>query len=88
MSHSPEHQRVHTKMVKQIFKTVVRQGNLPYQQFRLFVDNDPDCTEWFWTTFYSEFPDSPYHYVAFCHTCRRFELYETEAEMLSDDPHG
>ncbi|EPR4409363.1 TPA: hypothetical protein ACIYYC_005163, partial [Escherichia coli] len=22
----------------------------------------------------------------FCHTCRRFDLYETEAEMKADDP--
>ncbi|EOT1311397.1 hypothetical protein ACNJ6R_004656, partial [Escherichia coli] len=21
-----------------------------------------------------------------CHTCRRFDLYETEAEMKADDP--
>jgi len=74
-------------MVKQVFKTVARQYSLPYPQvFSLFVDEDPECTEWFWTSFYSEFPDSPYHYVAFCHTCRRFDLYETEAAMCADDP--
>lgn len=74
-------------MVKQVFKTVARQYNLPYPQvFRLFVDENAECTEWFWTTFYREFPDSPYHYVAFCPACRRFDLYETEAAMRADDP--
>ncbi|HHI4099171.1 TPA: hypothetical protein ACP5DW_005299, partial [Escherichia coli] len=24
--------------------------------------------------------------VTFCHTCRRFDLYETEVEMKADDP--
>ncbi|KEO07866.1 hypothetical protein AC44_3762 [Escherichia coli 2-177-06_S3_C3] len=28
------------------------------------------------------YPDSPYEYVMSCHTC----LYETEAEMKTDDP--
>lgn len=75
-------------MVKQVFKVVSRQYCLPYPHvFSLFVDEDLQCTEWFWTTFYNEFPDSPYHYVAFCHTCRRFDLYETELDMLRDDPH-
>ncbi|TXP79731.1 hypothetical protein FV300_24495 [Escherichia coli] len=32
------------------------------------------------------YPDSPYEYVTSCNTCRRFDLYETEAEMKADDP--
>ncbi len=31
-------------------------------------------------------PGFTYEYVTFCHTCRRFDLYETEAEMKADDP--
>ncbi|EQB0367266.1 hypothetical protein ACYAGE_004285, partial [Shigella sonnei] len=44
------------------------------------------CTVCFWETFHKMYPDSPYEYVTFCHTCRRFDLYETEAEMKADDP--
>lgn len=74
-------------MVKQVLKTVARQQGLPYQSvFRRFIDEDFQCTEWFWTTFYRDFPDEPYHCVAFCHTCRRFDLYKTELDMLRDDP--
>lgn len=74
-------------MVKQVFKIVTRQYGLPYPQvFRRFVAEEGECTEWFWTAFYNEYPDSPYHYVAFCPTCRRFDLYETEAAMRADDP--
>ncbi|MGS3254487.1 hypothetical protein ACB368_26435, partial [Escherichia coli] len=39
------------------------------------------CTVCFRETFHKMYPDSPYEYVTFCHTCRRFDLYETEAEM-------
>ncbi|TLJ03172.1 hypothetical protein FEK47_23725 [Escherichia sp. E3659] len=31
MPHSPEHQLIHTKMVKQILKVVARQNNFTYQ---------------------------------------------------------
>ncbi|AHA69168.1 Hypothetical protein Asd1617_06341 (plasmid) [Shigella dysenteriae 1617] len=43
MSHNLEHQKVHTRMVKEVLKAVAR-------------------------------------------ACRRFDLYETEAEMKADDP--
>lgn len=86
MSHTSEHQLAHTKMVKQILKTVARQQERHYQEvFRLFVGEDLLCTEWFWTAFYRDFPDSPYHFVAFCHTCRRFDLYETQRDMQRDE---
>lgn len=89
MPHSPEHQLIHTKMVKQFLKAVARQNNFTYQSvFTEFIaGNSPSCTQCFWETFYRTFPDLPYHYVAFCHGCRRFDLYETEAAMRADDPH-
>jgi len=88
VSHSPEHQLVHTKMVKQALKDVARKHKYTYQSvLEEFVGgNNPSCTCCFWETFYRLFPDSPYHYVAFCHDCRRFDLYETEAAMKADDP--
>ena len=88
MSHSPEHQRIHTKMVKQALKDVAHQNQYSYQTvFKEFVDgNNPSCTQCFWETFYRLFPASPYHFVAFCHDCRRFDLYETEAAMHADGP--
>lgn len=90
MSHSPEHQLAHTKMVKQVLKAVARQNNFTYPSvFAEFTGgNNSTCTQCFWENFYRLFPDSPYHYVAFCHTCRHFDLYETEAAMYADDPHG
>ncbi|HGC1144494.1 TPA: hypothetical protein ACIX02_005095, partial [Escherichia coli] len=50
------------------------------------IAGHPSCTVCFWETFHKMYPDSPYEYVTFCHTCRRFDLYETEAEMKADDP--
>ncbi|HFT8876017.1 TPA: hypothetical protein ACGS1Y_004549, partial [Escherichia coli] len=47
---------------------------------------DSDAILLLWETFHKMYPDSPYEYVTFCHTCRRFDLYETEAEMKADDP--
>jgi hypothetical protein len=89
MSRSVSHQRTHTKMVKQVLKDVARQNQFSYQVvFQDFIDENPTCTQCFWETFYRLFPDSHYHYVAFCHTCRHFDLYDTEIAMLNDDPHG
>lgn len=68
MAHSVEHQRTHTKMVKQAFKAVVSQTGIPYPTvFQRFVDAEPECNELVWEAFYRLFPDSPYHYMAFCH---------------------
>ncbi|RDZ38612.1 hypothetical protein C5B87_19650, partial [Haloferax sp. Atlit-16N] len=63
-------------MVKQVLKDVARQNKFSYQTvFKEFVDgNNPSCTQCFWETFYRLFPDAPYHFVAFCHDCRRFDL--------------
>lgn len=76
-------------MVKQILKAVARQNNFTYQSVftELIAGSSPSCTQCFREIFYRTFPDSPYHYVAFCHGCRRFDLYETEATMRADDPH-
>ncbi|SPZ77068.1 Uncharacterised protein [Shigella boydii] len=61
--------------------------NHPYKSvFADFITGHPSCTVCFWETFHKMYPDSPYEYVTFCHTCRRFDLYETEAEMKADDP--
>ncbi|MBG6243141.1 MAG: hypothetical protein EKE20_15570 [Candidatus Symbiopectobacterium sp. Dall1.0] len=87
MTHSVEHQRTHTKMVKQAFKAVFSQTGIPYPTvFQRFVDAEPECNELVWEAFYHLFPDSPYHYVAFCHDCRSFDLYETGRDMLRDGP--
>ena len=89
MPHSLSHQRTHTRMVKQVLKTMARENTSPYQTaLTEFVSgNNPSCTQCFRETFYRFFPDSPYHYVAYCHDCRQFDLYETEAAMRADDPH-
>nr|WP_241391721.1 hypothetical protein [Yersinia frederiksenii] len=75
-------------MVRQVLKDVSRLNKFHYQSvLKEFVDgNNPSCTQCFWETFYRLFPDSPYHYVAYCHDCRQFDLYETEATMRADDP--
>ena len=87
MSHNLEHQKVHTRMVKEVLKAVARANNHPYQSvFTDFIAGHPSCTVCFWETFHKMYPDSPHEYVTFCHTCRRFYLYETEAEMKADDP--
>ncbi|EAA0619155.1 TPA: hypothetical protein JQR05_004300 [Shigella flexneri] len=87
MSHNLEHQKVHTRMVKEVLKAVARANNHPYKSvFADFITGHPSCTVCFWETFHKMHPDSPYEYVTFCHTCRRFDLYETEAEMKADDP--
>src|SRR5690606_3106385 len=87
--HIPQHQVAHTKMVKQALKAVARQNNCSYPSVVAdFVSgNNPSCTQCFWENFYRLFPESPWHYVSFCHSCRHFDLYATEAEMLADDPH-
>lgn len=76
-------------MVKQVLKDVARENDFSYPTVLIeFTDgNNPSCTQCFWETFYRFFPDSPYHYVAYCRHCRRFDLYETEAAMRADDPH-
>ncbi|EPC0846885.1 hypothetical protein, partial [Shigella boydii] len=77
----------HTRMVKEVLKAVARANNHPYKSvFADFITGHPSCTVCFWETFHKMYPDSPYEYVTFCHTCRRFDLYETEAEMKADDP--
>lgn len=87
MIHSAVHQRTHTKMVKQAFKTVTRQTGIPYPVvFQRFIDAEPVCNELVGEAFYHLFPDSPYHYVTFCHDCRSFDLYKTERDMLRDGP--
>ena len=35
MSHNLEHQKVHTRMVKEVLKAVARANNHPYQGFRM-----------------------------------------------------
>lgn len=66
MTHSAEHQRTHTKMVKQAFKAVTRQTGIPYPVvFQRFIDAEPVCNELVWEAFYRLYPDSPYHYVTF-----------------------
>ncbi|PAV01371.1 hypothetical protein CBG25_16900 [Arsenophonus sp. ENCA] len=86
MTHSTEHQRIHTKMVKQVLKDIAIMKKLPYQVvFRRFIEEDIDCTDWFWDTFYRCFPESNYRYVCYCHDCRHFDLYKTEEDMLGDD---
>ncbi|UIN02607.1 hypothetical protein [Yersinia ruckeri] len=64
-------------------------NNFPYPSvFAEFVaSHNPSCTQCFWENFYRLFPDTPWHYVSFCHSCRHFDLYATEADMLADDPH-
>ncbi|EHR9219776.1 hypothetical protein K5Z09_005066 [Escherichia coli] len=87
MSHNLEHQKAHTRMVKEVLKAVARANNHPYQSvFADFIAGHPSCTACFRETFHKMYPDSPYEYVTFCHTCRRFDLYETETEMKADDP--
>ena len=88
MPHFSENQHIHTKMVKQALKDVARQNQYSYQNvFKEFIDgNNTSCTQCFWETFYRLFPASPYHFVAFCHDCRRFDLYEIEAAMHADGP--
>lgn len=88
MAHSAEHQRIHTKMVKQALKAVARRYNFSYSSvFDEFVSgNNPSCTQCVWEAFYRLYPDSPYHYVTFCHDCRSFDLYKTEQDMLRDGP--
>ncbi|EFV9525083.1 hypothetical protein GCD07_23455 [Shigella sonnei] len=55
--------------------------------FLIFLGfNSCRCTICFWEAFHKMYPDSPYEYVTSCYTCRRFDLYETEAEMKADDP--
>ncbi|HHL2713181.1 TPA: hypothetical protein ACQ39K_004839 [Yersinia enterocolitica] len=55
MSHPPEHQIAHTKMVKQALKAVARQNKFPYPSvFAEFVaGNNPSCTQCFWEHFES-----------------------------------
>jgi hypothetical protein len=87
MPQSTEHQRIHTKMVKQAFKAVVKQTGIPYVTvFQRFVDAEPECNTLVWEAFYRLFPDSPYHFVTYCHGCRSFDLYKTQQDMLLDGP--
>ncbi|MGS3948597.1 hypothetical protein [Escherichia coli] len=84
MSHCLERQKVHSRMVKEDLKAVARANHYPYQSvFSEFTVGHPSCTVCFWETFHKTYPlpCSSYEYFMFCHTCRRFDLYETEAEM-------
>ncbi|HHK8966155.1 TPA: hypothetical protein ACQZB2_004504 [Escherichia coli] len=65
MSHSLEHQKVHTRMVK-VLKAVARANNYPYQSVFANFMSGPSCTVCF-QTFHKTFPDSPYECVTFCH---------------------
>ncbi|EIH7861185.1 hypothetical protein V6A17_004426 [Escherichia coli] len=48
MSHNLEHQKVHTRMVKEALKAVARANNHPYQSvFADFIAGHPSCTVWF-----------------------------------------
>lgn len=83
MSHNLEHQKIHTRMVKEVLKAVARANNHSYQSvFTDFIAGHPSCTVCFRENFHKMYPDSPHEYVTFCHTCRRFDLYETEADRL------
>ncbi|ENF27164.1 hypothetical protein ECP030481611_5045 [Escherichia coli P0304816.11] len=54
MSHNLEHQKVHTRMVKEVLKAVARASNHPYQSvFTDFIAGHPSCTVCFWETFRS-----------------------------------
>ncbi len=45
MSHNLEHQKVHTRMVKEVLKAVARANNPPYQSvFADFITGHPSCT--------------------------------------------
>ena len=48
MSHNLEHQKVHTRMVKEVLKAVARANNHPYQSvFTDFIAGHPSCTACF-----------------------------------------
>ncbi|MEY9085925.1 hypothetical protein, partial [Escherichia coli] len=48
MSHNLEHQKVHTRMVKEVLKAVARASNHPYQSvFTDFIAGHPSCTACF-----------------------------------------
>ena len=67
MSHNLEHQKVHTRMVKEVLKAVARANNHPYQSvFTDFIAGHPSCTVCFWETFHKMYPDSPYEYGHCC----------------------
>ncbi|HAX4851810.1 TPA: hypothetical protein JZF84_004934 [Escherichia coli] len=75
MSHNLEHQKVHTRMVKEVLKAVARANNPPYQSvFADFIAGHSSCMVCFWETFHKMSPDSPYKYVTFCHTCISSDL--------------
>ncbi|EED1440624.1 TPA: hypothetical protein JEX48_004772 [Escherichia coli] len=45
MSHNLEHQKVYTRMVKEVLKAVSRANNPPYQSvFADFIAGHPSCT--------------------------------------------
>ncbi len=49
MSHNLEHQKVHTRMVKEVLKAVARANNHPYKSvFADFITGHPSCTVCFW----------------------------------------
>ncbi|EON2145564.1 TPA: hypothetical protein OQV85_004349, partial [Shigella flexneri] len=53
MSHNLEHQKVHTRMVKEVLKAVARANNHPYKSvFADFITGHPSCTVCFWETFH------------------------------------
>ncbi len=53
MSHNLEHQKVHTRMVKEVLKAVARANNHPYKSvFADFITGHPSCSVCFWETFH------------------------------------
>ncbi|HDL9614916.1 TPA: hypothetical protein PX828_004879, partial [Escherichia coli] len=63
MSHNLKHQKVHTRMLKEVLKAVARANNHPFADF---IASHPSCTVCFRETFHKMYPDSPYEYVTFC----------------------
>lgn len=76
-------------MVKRALEAVARQDKFSYSSvFVEFIAGaNPSYPQCLWENFYRLFPETPWHYVSFCHSCHRIDFYATEAEMLADDPH-
>lgn len=53
MSHNLEHQKVHTRMVKEVLKAVASSNNHPYQSvFADFIAGHPEPPRVSWRVFY------------------------------------
>nr|QWP89229.1 hypothetical protein IHCLGBEB_00032 [Escherichia coli] len=64
MSHNLEHQKVHTRMVKEVLKAVARANNPHRSVFTDFIAGHPSGHGlFFWEAFHKMYPDSPYEYV-------------------------